>query len=167
MPRMPYRFILPSTSPRRAQLDAAVLGYGRPPAVRQLARPTAPARRESHRGPRSENLRVIGLEGKLGLMPLLVPEPVESLNGGHGVGTALPLAGCTPGELCGLGRALLRFPLGQQGVYVDAVVDTLLSHFGVSSTMWKVLCTALAARNQRTLRLARRGYNGRPRHLIR
>src|SRR5580658_1724835 len=129
----------------RAQLDAAVLRYGRH-ARRQAARKTHQHQLDGGRAVvlGGENLRVIGLERELALMPVLVTEPMEPLHGRSGVGTGLPLAGCTPGELCGLGCALQRFPCRQQCIDVDPVVDTLLSHFRVSSKMWKVLCTALA-----------------------
>src|SRR4029077_16401888 len=139
----------------RAQLDAAVLRHGRH-ARRQAARKTHEHQLDGGRplvlG--GENLRVIGFEGKLGLVPLLVPEPMESLDGGSGVGTLLPPAGRTPGELCGLGRALQRLPCGQQCVDVDAVIDTCLTHFRGSSTVWKVLCSPSRAAGQKTLPLA-------------
>src|SRR5262249_1160175 len=85
-----------------------------------------------------KNLRVIGLEGKLTLVPLLISESMETLHGRSGVGTVLPLAGCAPGELGGLRCIFQRFPCGEQRVDVDTVIDILLSHLAVSSMRRKV-----------------------------
>ena len=132
----------------RAQLDAAILRYGRH-ARRQAARKTDEhdTLRASHPGPRRRKSpgdrrrrRTRSCASAPSPEPIEIPGRCESA-----VGTVQPFAGCTPGELCGLGRALQRFPRGQQRVDVDAVVDTLLTHFPVSSTLWMVWWTAPAA----------------------
>src|SRR5262249_31952232 len=87
----------------RAQLYAAVLRHGR------HTRGEAAGETDQHQFDRrravvlgGKDLGVIGLEGELGFVLLLVPEPMEALDGRCGVGPAQPLAGRAPGELRGL-----------------------------------------------------------------
>src|SRR5262249_17280597 len=143
------------------QLDAAVLRNGR------HTRREAAGETDQHQFDRrravvlgSEDLRMIGLERELGLVLLLVPEPMEALDGRCGVGAVQPLAGRAPAELGGLGRVRQCFPCGQQRVDVDAVVDTRFSHLPVSSMKWKALYMAFArVQGGSRLRLRRQGYN--------
>src|SRR5215469_11374196 len=129
----------------RAQLYAAVLrnrGHTRREAARETDQHQLDWRRAVVLG--SEHLGVIGLERELRPVLLLVPEPMEALDGRCGVGPVPPLAGRTPGEFGGLGRVLQCFPCGQQCVDVDAVFDIRFSHLPLSSMRWKALYVAFA-----------------------
>src|SRR5688572_6066387 len=75
-----------------------------------------------------KDLRMVRFERELGLVLLLFAESVKALDLRVGVGAVLPLAGCPPFEFRCLRRGLQCFPRGQQCPYVDAVVDTQLSH---------------------------------------
>ena len=99
------------------------------PAVRQLARPT----RTYSIGVIAailggEDLRVVGLERRLGLVRLLLAEAEEALDVRLAVGAVLPLAGRPPRELRRLGRALQRLARVEQRLDVDSVVRRCHSH---------------------------------------
>src|SRR3972149_3777985 len=66
---------------------------------------------------------MIGLEGDLGLVLLLLAEPEESLDGGTAVGPVHPLARRPPLELGALRRLPQRFPGTEKRLDVHAVID--------------------------------------------
>ena len=72
---------------------------------------------------RREDLRVIRLERRLGLVLLLLAEAEEPVHVRPAVRAVLPLAGGPPRELRGLGRALERLARIEQRLHVDSVVD--------------------------------------------
>ena len=78
---------------------------------------------------------MIGLERRLGLVLLLLPEAEEALDVRLAVRAVLPLAGRPPRELRRLRRALQRLPRVEQRLDVDSIVDRRHSHreapFGV------------------------------------
>src|ERR1017187_6345084 len=106
----------------RAQLDAAVLRHGRN-TPRQAARQADEEvldRRDAI-VLRREDLRVVGFEGPLLLVVLLLPETEEALDLDRAVDAALPLGRRAPGELSGLRRTLQHFARVEQCLNVDSV----------------------------------------------
>jgi hypothetical protein len=69
-----------------------------------------------------ENLRVIRVESKGGLVLLLAAEAVKTLDRGVAVRAVLPTAGCPPFEVGGFGRIRQRLTSGEQCGDVDAIV---------------------------------------------
>src|SRR5262249_45022950 len=73
-----------------------------------------------------EDLGVVGVEGELGLVALLLAQAVEALDAGLAVGAVQPLATRLPVELRGLGRLAQRIARAQQRIDVDSVLNLLL-----------------------------------------
>mgnify|MGYP003694720491 CR=1 FL=1 len=76
-----------------------------------------------------EDLRMIGFEGELGLVLLLLAEPVETLDLRLAVRAVLPFAGRPPRELRPPAARLFSASRArQQRIDVDSVVDARSSH---------------------------------------
>ena len=90
----------------RAQLDATVLRdrrHARGEAARQADEEVFDRRDGAVVG--GEDLGVVGVEDRFGLVLLLLAETEEVLNLRRAVDAVLPLRGCSPGELRSLRRA--------------------------------------------------------------
>ena len=97
------------------------------PAVRQPARPT---RRYSigvmALSVGGEDLGVVGVEHRFGLVLCSCAETEEVLDLRRAVDAVLPLRGCPPGELRGLRRALQHLARVEQCLDVDSVLGRLV-----------------------------------------
>ena len=77
---------------------------------------------------RREDLGMVGLEARLGLVRLLLTKAEEAFDRRLAVRAFHPLAGCSPRELCCLGRALERIARIEERLHVDSVVHRRHCH---------------------------------------
>ena len=110
----------------RVQLDAAVLRDRRHAGGQAAGQPDEQVLDRGDAVVRGrEHLGMVGLEGRLPLVLLLLAESEVVLDRRRAVHAVLPGRGGPPGELGRLGRALQHLPRLQQGLDVDPVLRRL------------------------------------------